>query len=146
MEDAWCILGDFNSVLHPGDRIGGRDIQDAEIRQFAEFINSCEIKEMRSNDPYFWTRIDKPFVNVYWYDQYDFSHALYMVNSLSDHTALVIDTPDCPRPRSTFQFCDMWIRDFSFLPLVSSKMPESSHLGPFQRMKLFLRDTKIALQ
>jgi len=32
MEDAWCILEDFNIVLHPGDRMGGTDIQDAEVR------------------------------------------------------------------------------------------------------------------
>jgi len=30
--------------------------------------------------------------------------------------------------------------------LVFSKLPESSRLGPFQRLKLFLRNTKIALQ
>ncbi|KAJ8419542.1 hypothetical protein Cgig2_002929 [Carnegiea gigantea] len=58
---------------------------------------------------------------------------------------MVIDSPDCPRPKPTFQFCDMWIRDSCFLPLVTSKVPTYSHMGPFQKLKLFLRDTKIAL-
>ena len=108
---------------------------------------------MRCSDSYFswtnktiWMRIDRAFVNAYWYDQYDFSQAICMANSLSDHTVLIIDSPDCPKPRSTFQFYDMWIRDSSFLPLVISKMPESSHLGRLQRLKLFLMDLKIALQ
>ena len=26
MQEACCILGDFNSVLHPGDKMGGIDI------------------------------------------------------------------------------------------------------------------------
>ena len=26
MDDAWCVLGDFNSVLYPQDRRGGTDI------------------------------------------------------------------------------------------------------------------------
>ena len=43
MEERWCILGDFNSVLHPGDSLGGTDIQAAKIRPFEEYITSCEI-------------------------------------------------------------------------------------------------------
>ena len=48
MEDAWCILGDFNSVLHLGDRMGGTDIQDPEIRQFEGCIRACDIQEMQT--------------------------------------------------------------------------------------------------
>jgi len=56
MEEEWCILGDFNSVLHPGDRLGGTDIQAAEIRPFKDCISSCEIQELKSICPYFtWT-------------------------------------------------------------------------------------------
>ncbi|KAJ8421943.1 hypothetical protein Cgig2_012935 [Carnegiea gigantea] len=53
MEEARCILGDFNSVLHPSDRMGGTRTQDAEIRKFKECITTCEIEEMRSRGPYF---------------------------------------------------------------------------------------------
>ncbi|KAJ8420991.1 hypothetical protein Cgig2_010630 [Carnegiea gigantea] len=148
MEDAWCILGDFNSVLHLGDRIGGTDIQDAEVRQFEDCIRACDIQEMQSRRPYFswtnkivWTRIYRVF-----YDLYGFSQAIYMANSLSDHTALIIDTPGCPKLKSTFQFYDMWIRDSCFYPLVTAKLQGISHLGPYQKLKKFLRLTQVALQ
>ena len=53
MEGAWCILGDFNSVLHQGDRIGGTDIHAAEIKPFEDCINTCEVQELRSVGLYF---------------------------------------------------------------------------------------------
>ncbi|KAJ8438354.1 hypothetical protein Cgig2_015281 [Carnegiea gigantea] len=32
----------------------------------------------------------------------------------------MLDFPWCPKPKPSFQFCDMWIRDPSFLPLMAS--------------------------
>jgi len=63
---------------------------------------------------------------------------MYMANSLSDHTTLIIDTPGCPKPKSTFQFCDMWIRDPYYYPLVTAKLQGISYLGPYQKLTFFL--------
>ena len=46
------MLGDFNSVLYPGDRMGGTEIQDFEVRPFADCIASCEAQELRYCGPY----------------------------------------------------------------------------------------------
>jgi len=43
MNEAWCVLGDFNSTLHKEDRIGGVDVLDSEISKFTEWINVCEL-------------------------------------------------------------------------------------------------------
>lgn len=93
-----------------------------------------------------WTRINRVFANVYWYDLFGFSQVIYMANSLSDHTTLIIDTSGCPKPKSTFQFCDMWIRDSGFYPLVTARLQGTSYLGPYQKLKKFLRLTQEALQ
>ncbi|KAJ8419905.1 hypothetical protein Cgig2_028769 [Carnegiea gigantea] len=130
-------------------KIGLVGLLDTKVKE----KNVEKIQEMRSGGPYFtwinkiiWTRIDRVFVNAYWYDQFDFSQAIYMANSFSDHRTMVIDTPGYPRPKPTFQFCDMWIRDTSFCSLVTSMLPVNLHLGPYQRLKLFLRNTKTSLQ
>jgi len=34
IEEAWCILRDFNSVLHQGERMGGTVIQATEAKPF----------------------------------------------------------------------------------------------------------------
>jgi len=72
----WCVVGDFNAVLCPQDRIGGDDIQDSEVKDFTECINAREITEMQSSGHFFswsnrgrngkriWSRIDKVFSNL----------------------------------------------------------------------------------
>ena len=124
MDEAWCVLGDFNAVLYIGDRIGGTEVKLHEIQSFDECITTCELQEIRSNGPYYtwtnktiWTRIDRAFVNTFWFNAFDICHLTYMANSLSDYTASVLDFSRCPKPKSSFQFCDMWVRDSSFLPL-----------------------------
>jgi len=34
MDEAWCVLGDFDVVLYPGDRMGGTEVQLHEIQSF----------------------------------------------------------------------------------------------------------------
>jgi len=71
MDEAWCVLGDFNSMLYTRDRIGGTEIQDFEIRPFADCLATCELQELRYRGPYFswtnktiWSRIDQVFTNT----------------------------------------------------------------------------------
>jgi len=45
--EAWCILGDFNAILHPEDRMGGTEVTDPEIKDFADCMFNCELQEMR---------------------------------------------------------------------------------------------------
>ncbi|KAJ8421944.1 hypothetical protein Cgig2_012936 [Carnegiea gigantea] len=59
---------------------------------------------------------------------------------------MVINTLGSPRPNSSFQFYTMWIRDNDFLPLVASMLPLNPHKGPYNRLKMFLRKTKTAIQ
>jgi len=53
IEDPWCILGDFNAVLHQGDRIGGVDVNDSETRDFAECIHACNLQEFQYERAFF---------------------------------------------------------------------------------------------
>ena len=69
-----------------------------------------------------------------------------MVNSLSNHTALVMDFPLCPKPRPTFQFCDIWARDPGFLQLIASITTQLCHTNPITKMKGFLKEARFALQ
>ncbi|KAJ8421597.1 hypothetical protein Cgig2_020786 [Carnegiea gigantea] len=108
---------------------------------------------MQSKGPHFswtnktiWTRIDRVFVNVYWYELFGFSQVIYMANSLSDHAAMIIDTPGCSKPRSTFQFCDIWPRASCFFPLITARLQGISHLGPYRKLEKFLRQIQVALQ
>ncbi|KAJ8444561.1 hypothetical protein Cgig2_021311 [Carnegiea gigantea] len=48
MNEAWCVLGDFKSVLHSGDRIGGTKILDSEVKNFTDYVMTCHLQETRS--------------------------------------------------------------------------------------------------
>ncbi|KAJ8426043.1 hypothetical protein Cgig2_021401 [Carnegiea gigantea] len=103
MDEAWCILGDFNAVLYPGDRMGGTEVQFHEIKNFSDCISTY-------------------------------------------HTAMVLSFPWCPKPKPSFQFCDMWVRDPSFLPLMSTIAEHLVSHDPNTKLKLLLQHAKITLQ
>ena len=53
MQESWCAGSGFNTLLHPGDRIGGDIIQDFKIKEFAECISKYELYEARSSVPFY---------------------------------------------------------------------------------------------
>jgi len=133
MDEAWCVLGDFNAVLYPEDRRGGTAVQDFEVRPFLECLTNCELREARYRRPYYswtdqtvWTRIDRVFINTLWYDIFDFCQTAYLPSSLSDHIPMLLETPTCPVPPKLFHFCDMWVRDPDFLPMIQACFPGHS--------------------
>ncbi|KAJ8419818.1 hypothetical protein Cgig2_022214 [Carnegiea gigantea] len=70
MEEAWCMLGDFNSILYSGDRLGGMEVQDYEVKSFGECIATSELQELQCNGSHFtwtnkiiWSKIDRVFVD-----------------------------------------------------------------------------------
>jgi len=56
LEDPWRILGDFNAVLHQGDRIGGVVVTNGETRDFAECTQLSSLQEFQYEGAFFtWT-------------------------------------------------------------------------------------------
>ena len=95
MTEPWCLLGDFNTILYKDDWIGGDDVSKKDIRELTQFMELCEITEMRSTGPYFsrtnktiWSRIDRSLINGYWHAEFNFTQTRYDAIGLSDHTLL----------------------------------------------------------
>ncbi|KAJ8435317.1 hypothetical protein Cgig2_026409 [Carnegiea gigantea] len=89
--EAWCILGDFNTILCKEDRRGGNDIQGTETKEMAEFIEYGELHEMRWHRPYYswtnktvWSRIDRTLIDIHWYEKLvDSVTPVYIANPLN---------------------------------------------------------------
>jgi len=134
MDDPWCVMGDFNSVLHQGERIGGNEADEREMRDFGECTTQCGLQEFNYVGAYYtwtnkivWSRIDRALHNGLWYDMFDFTHVVYQANGLADHTPIVLAFPACPRPKKTFIFCDMWTKDARFKEIIQTHIAKRGH-------------------
>ncbi|KAJ8430737.1 LOW QUALITY PROTEIN: hypothetical protein Cgig2_004630 [Carnegiea gigantea] len=146
MTEAWCIMGDFNAVMNKEDRIGGNDVTEHEINELQSMVTQREIQELPSSGPYYsWTnkksRIDRVFINAFWYDIFDYTQALHMAPGLSDHTPLQIQFHSSPCPKSKFQYCDMWSSHKDFPNLVASQMT-THKVDPIENLCLFLTNMR----
>ena len=109
INEAWCILGDFNSVLYKEDRIGGIKVQDHDVQHQATFLDTYDLQELRWTGAYYswsnktiWSGIDRVFTNLLWYDTMEFTQTHYLPYELSDHTPLLIMFSSSPRPQVKF--------------------------------------------
>ncbi|KAJ8427305.1 hypothetical protein Cgig2_013894 [Carnegiea gigantea] len=118
MEDAWCLMGDFNTIRFKEYRLGGNDVQDHDVKELASLLETCKFHELKSTGAYYswtnktiWSRIDHAFPNDYWYDVFDYTYSYYLANSLSDHTSVLLQFPTSPRPITQFQYCEITIAE-----------------------------------
>lgn len=125
IQEAWCILGDFNAVLQPDEQIGGKEIHISEITDFAQCIENCYLQEARSIGVFYtwtnktvWSRIDKFLANSQWCDAFNYTHIRCLPEGLSDHSPLKFGFPSCPKQKGSFQFGEMWTNDPQFSSIV----------------------------
>jgi len=45
MNGPWCVLGDFNAVLNPTERIGGNEVTESEMAAFGDCMVQCGLQE-----------------------------------------------------------------------------------------------------
>ena len=71
MEEPWCELGDFNSVLHKGEKIGGNEVLDSELKDFSYCLRHSGLQEFIHHGASFswtnktiWSRIYSALHNI----------------------------------------------------------------------------------
>ncbi|XP_016451062.1 uncharacterized protein LOC107775794 [Nicotiana tabacum] len=95
----WLITGDFNSVLHADDRIGGLSVIMGEVVDFQVCIDVCELIELpygrcryiwndKHGDNGVFSKIDWAFINREWLDNMPVIQADFLVEGINDHCPL----------------------------------------------------------
>jgi len=145
LDDPWCVFGDFNSILNPGERIGGNAVTESEMAAFGDCLAQCGLQEFSYTGAFFmwtnkviWSRIDRALHNTLWYDIFDFTHVTYQPQGLSDHSPISLDFPTCPKPKLSFQFCDMWVKDPQFMEIMAQNVNKHPSASKLQALKHLL--------
>ena len=83
-------------------------------------------------------RIDRVLINGYWHDPFDYTHAKFTANGLSDHSPIIIQFLQTSKPRHSFQYCDMWSHHSTYQGLISQALAQVKGSNYFQQMQALL--------
>ncbi|XP_074297304.1 uncharacterized protein LOC141628012 [Silene latifolia] len=122
----WLLMGDFNNVLHIGERIGS-EVTLAEIRDFQHYVDNCGLYDLVTQGAYFtwnnkqeenkrvFSRIDRVLANDQWINNGPSGIASFLPEGLFDHSPCTIRLWDeIDRKPSCFKYFNMWGKDDRF--------------------------------
>ncbi|XP_058783664.1 uncharacterized protein LOC131658381 [Vicia villosa] len=110
----WCLIGDFNNVIKAQDRVGGRLVSVAEIRDLKEMMDNTGLAKLDSVGEYYtwsnkhvdgiiYSRIDHLLGNIDWLTAYQDWILAVHEPQVSDHGLLCLSRQDHVR-RKNLQF------------------------------------------
>uniref|UniRef100_A0A803QS68 CCHC-type domain-containing protein n=1 Tax=Cannabis sativa TaxID=3483 RepID=A0A803QS68_CANSA len=118
----WCIMGDFNNVLHQSEKLGGNPYPTWLIDGFQEVVQRCGLCDLdmlghpftweKSRDTPNWieAKLDRAMCSQSWLNVFSTARLFNLEVSPSDHCPLLLDVQHCeprdqPRP---FKFENCW--------------------------------------
>ncbi|XP_030929385.1 uncharacterized protein LOC115955407 [Quercus lobata] len=120
----WLCFGEFNEIVSTSEKMGGARRSQRQMDDFREAINYCRFMDLGFYGPEFtwynmqegrhrmYLRLDRALVTQDWADHYKDVRVHHLVESMSDHCALLItDSIVLQSPwKRRFQFEAMWTR------------------------------------
>ncbi|XP_061360507.1 uncharacterized protein LOC133304483 [Gastrolobium bilobum] len=125
----WLIMGDFNNITSPLDRIHGADVSAYEIKDFNDCCTELALSNLNAHGSFFtwsngriWSKIDIAVCNLSWNANFINSTCeITGFQSVSDHAALIINTnANCGKAKQPFRFNNAIAALPQFLEVVSS--------------------------
>ncbi|XP_058767570.1 uncharacterized protein LOC131641282 [Vicia villosa] len=101
----WCLMGDYNNVLHTDDRIGGKEIHEGEFCDLANMMIKCGLADLdKIGDKYTWSNkhvsgtiyscIDRALANKEWFNQRLHWDLHVLEPNISNHAMLCLRNRD----------------------------------------------------
>ncbi|KAH9776449.1 putative reverse transcriptase/RNA-dependent DNA polymerase [Citrus sinensis] len=125
--NSWLCFGDFNEVLHPGEKRGGNDRNVKLINDFSEALRDCDLKDVGFKGyPFTWSngrygqgfveeRLDKFVCNKKWSEIFVDGEVSNLDTWFSDHCPVLMEVHERNegmihdgRHRSRIHYEDMW--------------------------------------
>lgn len=145
----WALIGDFNNILFPHERVNGRPVTVYETKDFLEACSFNAIEDLPFHGPLLtwtnndqWCKLDRAMVNSTWIEEgivghVEFSHP----GCHSDHAHGIVTLLDInQKPKPPFRFFNMWTKHPSYLDIVKTEWDKN-----IQGTKQFQVFTKLKL-
>ena len=126
----WCVLGDFNCIRNPNERIGKSDrlVGDNSMQEFNEWIEDMELLEVPNvGRQYTWfrpngeskSRLDRALISPEWRDTWPESVQFTLARNFSDHCPILIKANNVDWGPKPFRILNCWLTDKSFKDVVN---------------------------
>lgn len=116
----WIVIGDFNAVMYVVDRNQGNPVQQGDVQDFANCMQTTNLNELLWKGNYYtWSnkqrmedriqsRIDRAFGNYEWMMKWDNVTVEYELPGILDHAPMLLRLGvDQANTRSPFRFFDV---------------------------------------
>ncbi|XP_042029672.1 uncharacterized protein LOC121776553 [Salvia splendens] len=151
----WLIGGDFNTILSLGDRTGSDTNRQAEMLDFAETIEDCQLLDSGYDGAeYTWAknglfeRLDRMFVSEAWTRGFEATRVTNLPRVSSHHGPVLARCKmgRTPSGGSSFRFQNMWVRHDDFKKLMQDTWEQSTGATGLLNLQIKLSRTKKALK
>ena len=99
---AWLMIGDFNEILSPEEKQGGRGREVWQMLAFQDFLSSADLKDLGfEGDAFTWSnmqygqalikaRLDRAISTVDWVSLFPLYRVTHIASHCSDHHAVCV--------------------------------------------------------
>lgn len=154
----WCIIGDFNTFMHPFESSNGMPRRNIANVEFKDCISTLGLTDLKFSGPNFtwWDgniqcplmrKLDRALVNGSWLSQFDLSFANILPRGISDHNPVAI-TFGMPveKQRKPFMIFKHLIDHEDFLSVVSEAWSSPVFGNPWHILITKQKAVKVALK
>ncbi|XP_043697190.1 uncharacterized protein LOC122647970 [Telopea speciosissima] len=159
--EPWAVMGDFNTVRHQNEKMGGDAIHQGVVDEFNSCIFNSGLADLKWRGEFFtWNnnqsgtrriccKLDRVLVNSAWLDKLRFSEANFLCPEYPDHSPIALNILDNlnsgPKP---FRFFDAWTHHKDYDEVVKRGWLKAINvnLNPFLRFAAKLKNVKSELK
>ncbi|XP_074271485.1 uncharacterized protein LOC141595419 [Silene latifolia] len=147
----WLVLGDFNVVRSPDEKLSSTPPVLQEMSDFNAYLSSCQLDDLSSSgcdmtwtnkqdpDTRVWSKLDRVLVNPSWYSSFPTSYALFKEAGISDHSPILVHIFEDRQMVKRFSFLNSWIEHPDYLKIVQEAWHTSKLGSPmfcfFEKLK-----------